>query len=97
MNADDLIILTLTQLGFLKNDDQKNKISSIGQLSEDLFREILYKVINKIIQAKNLEVTFPEKPSYEMNKRFQEAQKSVEILFEIMRLEILSKIINMME
>ena len=80
MNADDLIILTLTQLGFLKNDDQKNKISSIGQLSEDLFREILYKVINKIIQAKNLEVTFPEKPSYEMNKRFQEAQKSVEIL-----------------
>ena len=80
MNADDLIILTLTQLGFLKNDDQKNKISSIGQLSEDLFREILYKVINKIIQAKNLEVTFPEKPSYEMNKRFQEAQKTVEIL-----------------
>ena len=80
MNADDLIILTLTQLGFLKNDDQKNKISSIGQLSEDLFREILYKVINKIIQAKNLEVTFPEKPSNEMNKRFQEAQKSVEIL-----------------
>lgn len=80
MNADDLIILTLTQLGFLKNDDQKNKISSISQLSEDLFREILYKVINKIIQAKNLEVTFPEKPSYEMNKRFQEAQKSVEIL-----------------
>jgi mediator of RNA polymerase II transcription subunit 21 len=70
----------LTQLGFLKNDDQKNKISSISQLSEDLFREILYKVINKIIQAKNLEVTFPEKPSYEMNKRFQEAQKSVEIL-----------------
>ena len=80
MNADDLIILTLTQLGFLKNDDQKNKISSISQVSEDLFREILYKVINKIIQAKNLEVTFPEKPSYEMNKRFQEAQKSVEIL-----------------
>ena len=80
MNADYLIILTLTQLGFLKNDDQKNKISSISQLSEDLFREILYKVINKIIQAKNLEVTFPEKPSYEMNKRFQEAQKSVEIL-----------------
>ena len=80
MNADDLIILTLTQLGFLKNDDLKNKISSISQLSEDLFREILYKVINKIIQAKNLEVTFPEKPSYEMNKRFQEAQKSVEIL-----------------
>ena len=80
MNADDLIILTLTQLGFLKNDDQKNKISSISQLSEDLFREILYKVINKIIQAKNLDVTFPEKPSYEMNKRFQEAQKSVEIL-----------------
>ena len=80
MNADDLIILTLTQLGFLKNDDQKNKISSISQLSEDLFREILYKVINKIIQAKNLEVTFPEKPSYEMNKRFQEAQKTVEIL-----------------
>jgi mediator of RNA polymerase II transcription subunit 21 len=64
----------------LKNDDQKNKISSISQLSEDLFREILYKVINKIIQAKNLEVTFPEKPSHEMNKRFQEAQKSVEIL-----------------
>ena len=60
MNADDLIILTLTQLGFLKNDDQKNKISSISQLSEDLFREILYKVINKIIQAKNFEVTFPE-------------------------------------
>ena len=79
MNAEDLLILSLTQLGFLKNDDPKYKISSVSQLSDDLFRQILYKIINRIIQLKNLEVTFPERPSNEMNKRFAEAQKSVEI------------------
>ena len=79
MNTEDLLVLSLTQLGFLKNDDPKNKITSVSQLSDDLFRQILYKIINKIIQLKNLEVTFPEYPSNEMNKRFAEAQKSVEI------------------
>jgi len=79
MNSEDLLVLSLTQLGFLKNDDPKNKISSVSQINDDLFREILYKIINKIIQLKNLEVTFPEHPSNEMNKRFAEAQKSVEI------------------
>ena len=80
MKSEDLLILSLTQLGFLKNDDEKNKISSVTQLNDDLFREVLYKIINKLIQIKNLEITFPESPSREMNKRFAEAQKSVEIL-----------------
>ena len=79
MNSEDLLVLSLTQLGFLKNDDPKNKISSVSQINDDLFRQILYKIINTIIQLKNLEVTFPEHPSNEMNKRFAEAQKSVEI------------------
>ena len=79
MNSDDLLILSLTQLGFLKNDDQEKKITSVSQLNDDLFREILYKIINKLIQLKNLDVTFPEYPSREMNKRFAEAQKSVSI------------------
>ena len=79
MNSEDLLVLSLTQLGFLKNDNPKNKISSVSQINDDLFRQILYKIINKIIQLKNLEVTFPEHPSNEMNKRFAEAQKSVEI------------------
>ena len=79
MNSEDLLILSLTQLGFLKNDDTEKKISSVSQLSDDTFREILYKIINRLIQLKNLDVSFPERPSPEMNKRFQEAQKSVEI------------------
>ena len=79
MNSEDLLILSLTQLGFLKNDDSEKKISSVSQLSDDTFREILYKIINRLIQLKNLDVSFPERPSPEMNKRFQEAQKSVEI------------------
>ena len=72
------MVLTLTQLGFLKNDE-KTKINAVSQIDDETFRNILYKVINKIIQLKNLEVTFPEVPSREMNKRFAEAQKSVEI------------------
>ena len=76
--TEDLMVLTLNQLGFLKNED-KAKINSVSQLDDETFRQILYKLINKIIQIKNLEVTFPETPSREMNKRFAEAQKSVEI------------------
>ena len=72
------MVLTLTQLGFLKTEE-KSKINSVSQIDDETFRIILYKVINKIIQIKNLEVTFPEMPSREMNKRFAEAQKSVEI------------------
>ena len=76
--TEDLMVLTLTQLGFLKTEE-KSKINSVSQIDDETFRIILYKVINKIIQIKNLEVTFPEMPSREMNKRFAEAQKSVEI------------------
>ena len=76
--TEDLMVLTLTQLGFLKTEE-KSKINSVSQIDDETFRIILYKVINKIIQIKNLEVTFPEMPSHEMNKRFAEAQKSVEI------------------
>ena len=76
--TEDLMVLTLNQLGFLKNEE-KAKINSVSQLDDETFRQILYKLINKIIQIKNLEVTFPETPSREMNKRFAEAQKSVEI------------------
>ena len=78
--AEDLMVLTLTQLGLLKNDDQKPKISSVSQIDDDTFREIIYKIINKIIQMKNMDISFPEHPSREMNKKFAEAQKSVEIL-----------------
>ena len=78
--AEDLMVLTLTQLGLLKNDEQKPKISSVSQIDDDTFREIIYKIINKIIQMKNMDISFPERPSREMNKKFQEAQKSVEIL-----------------
>ena len=78
MNSEDLMVLTLTQLGFLKSEE-KTKINSVSQIDDETFRNILYKIINKIIQLKNLEVTFPEVPSREMNKRFAEAQKSVEI------------------
>ena len=77
MESEDLLILTLNQLGILKPEDQ---ISSVSQIKDDLFRNVLIKVINKIIQVKNMDVHFPEKASMEINKRFQEAQKSVEIL-----------------
>jgi hypothetical protein len=70
MESEDLLILTLNQLGILKADQ---KISSVAQIKEDQFRDVLIKVINKIIQIKNLDVQFPEKASPEMNKRFQEA------------------------
>lgn len=77
MEQEDLLILTLNQLGILKPEE---KVSSVSQIKDDLFRNILIKVINKIIQIKNMDVQFPESASMEMNKRFQEAQKSVEIL-----------------
>ena len=80
MESEDLLILTLNQLGILKEDDPSHKISSVAQIKDDQFRDALIKVINKIIQIKNLDVQFPEKASLEMNKRFQEAQKTVEIL-----------------
>ncbi len=77
MESEDLLILTLNQLGILKPEDN---VQSVGQIKDDQFRNILIKVINKIIQVKNMDVQFPEAASMEMNKRFQEAQKSVEIL-----------------
>ena len=77
---DDLLVLTLNQLGILKEDDPSHKISSVAQIKDDQFRDVLIKVINKIIQIKNMDVQFPERASPEMNKRFQEAQKTVEIL-----------------
>lgn len=80
MESEDLLILTLNQLGILKADEPSQKISSVAQINDDQFRDVLIKVINKIIQIKNLDVQFPEKASKEMNKRFQEAQKTVEIL-----------------
>ena len=80
MESEDLLILTLNQLGILKADDPSSKISSVSQIKEDQFRDVLIKVINKIIQIKNMDVQFPEKASFEMNKRFQEAQKCVDIL-----------------
>ena len=77
---DDLLVLTLNQLGILKADDPSQKISKVDQIKDDQFRDVLIKVINKIIQIKNMDVQFPERASPEMNKRFQEAQKTVEIL-----------------
>ena len=80
MESEDLLILTLNQLGFLKPDTFTGKISSVSQIKDDHFRDILNQVINKIIQIKNMDVQYPESASREMNKRFQEAQKTVEIL-----------------
>ena len=79
-SMDDLLVLTLNQLGILKADDPSQKISKVDQIKDDQFRDVLIKVINKIIQIKNMDVQFPERASPEMNKRFQEAQKTVEIL-----------------
>ena len=80
MESEDLLILTLNQLGILKADDPSQKIAKVEQIKDDQFRDVLIRVINKIIQIKNMDVQFPEKASPEMNKRFQEAQKTVEIL-----------------
>ena len=77
---EDLLVLTLNQLGILKADDPSQKIAKVEQIKDDQFRDVLIRVINKIIQIKNMDVQFPEKASPEMNKRFQEAQKTVEIL-----------------
>ena len=60
MESEDLLILTLNQLGILRPEDQ---ITSLSQIKDDLFRSVLIKVINKIIQVKNMDVQFPEKAS----------------------------------
>ena len=61
MESEDLLILTLNQLGILKEDDPSHKISSVAQIKDDQFRDALIKVINKIIQIKNLDVQFQKK------------------------------------
>ena len=80
MENEDLLIITLNQLGVLKEIDPTQQIQSVSQLNNDQFREILIKLINKIIQLKNMDVQFPEKASHEMSKKYQEAQKIVEFL-----------------
>jgi len=82
MENEDLLVLTLKQLGCLPNDenDQNSKIETISQIKNEEFATIIIKVINKIIQIKNMEIDFPETASKEMNKRYVEAQKIVEFI-----------------
>ena len=47
---EDLLVLTLNQLGILKADDPSQKIAKVEQIKDDQFRDVLIRVINKIIQ-----------------------------------------------
>ena len=77
---EDLLILTLNQLNCLPSDENSEKIKSVSQIKNEDFATIIVKVINKIIQIKNLEIDFPESASKEMNKKYVEAQKIVEFI-----------------
>ena len=77
---EDLLILTLNQLNCLPNDENSEKIKSVSQIKNEDFATIIVKVINKIIQIKNIEIDFPENASKEMNKKYVEAQKIVEFI-----------------
>ena len=78
-DTEDLLILTLNQLNCLPSNESQ-KIQTISQIKNEDFAEIIVKVINKIIQIKNLEIDFPESASKEMNKKYVEAQKIVEFI-----------------
>ena len=78
-DTEDLLILTLNQLNCLPSNESQ-KIQTISQIKNEDFAEIIIKVINKIIQIKNLEIDFPESASKEMNKKYVEAQKIVEFI-----------------
>jgi len=77
---EDLLILTLNQLNCLPNDENSEKIKSVSQIKNEDFATIIVKVINKIIQIKNIEIDFPENASKEMNKKYVEAQKIVDFI-----------------
>ena len=81
MDDSDLLILTLNQLGCLpEQEDPSKKISSIAEIQDQDFRIIIHRIINKIIQIKQMDVSFPEKPSLDMSRKYQEAQKIAEFI-----------------
>ena len=81
MDDSDLLILTLNQLGCLPEPvDPNQKINSISEIQDNDFRIIIHRIINKIIQIKGMDVSFPENPSIDMSRKYQEAQKIVEFI-----------------
>ena len=81
MDDSDLLILTLNQLGCLPEPvDPNQKINSISEIQDNDFRIIIHRIINKIIQIKGMDVSFPENPSIDMTRKYQEAQKIAEFI-----------------
>ena len=81
MDDSDLLILTLNQLGCLPEPvDPNQKINSIAEIQDNDFRIIIHRIINKIIQIKGMDVSFPENPSIDMTRKYQEAQKIAEFI-----------------
>ena len=81
MDDSDLLILTLNQLGCLpEQEDPSKKISSIAEIQDQDFRIIIHRIVNRIIQIKQMDVSFPEKPSLDMSRKYQEAQKIAEFI-----------------
>ena len=81
MDDSDLLILTLNQLGCLPEPvDPNQKINSIVEIQDNDFRIIIHRIINKIIQIKGMDVSFPENPSIDMSRKYQEAQKIAEFI-----------------
>ena len=81
MDDSDLLILTLNQLGCLPEPvDPNQKINSISEIQDNDFRIIIHRIINKIIQIKGMDVSFPENPSIDMSRKYQEAQKIAEFI-----------------
>ena len=77
----DLLVLTLNQLGCLPEPvDPNQKINSIAEIQDNDFRIIIHRIINKIIQIKGMDVSFPENPSIDMTRKYQEAQKIAEFI-----------------
>ena len=81
MDDSDLLVLTLNQLGCLPEPvDPNQKINSIAEIQDNDFRIIIHRIINKIIQIKGMDVSFPENPSIDMTRKYQEAQKIAEFI-----------------
>ena len=81
MDDSDLLVLTLNQLGCLPEPvDPNQKINSIAEIQDNDFRIIIHRIINKIIQIKGMDVSFPENPSIDMSRKYQEAQKIAEFI-----------------
>ena len=59
---------------------KSKKINSISEIQDNDFRIIIHRIINKIIQIKGMDVSFPENPSIDMSRKYQETQKIAEFI-----------------